>query len=427
MSGQIASRENQSEFSDRLEALQDSQDEKYRKIIYGDPEEKRYDTIDDSIASLGVPNYYKQNIQSKYDNSYQYYLKTIKDIESKIYDGNLDEAEKIRANNLLEEPEVCNKGYCFVTFAATDEAKRVMINLPSAPTLLQDVKVELKKESGHIDYDKDYFYEIYEELRNKLGEEDLNLVERVDQISSKREFESNIAEFRDDAFDNKYKESLLREPVKKQHLEPEKSTQDILNNLRMEEKHVQEKVKEEMESYLEKEVRKQISSKDRFELNLESDDEDSYQVGRSFSAKITRRDFEQFMSKVEKKAHKEEQSLLNAPQGYAEAVKDLVELHQGSDGPRSEILDKFSKFIDKEHVYSQAKKKMELAQELDQEVERITGAKMIEAARKKRLAKKRAEREAAAETEDTYFDPFKKFNRVEKIDVVSHEEEANKE
>ena len=376
--------------------------------------------------ALKTPNYYKKDIQSRNDSSISTYLKSIGEIKGQLTDKQFSLLERIKINNILDEPEITNKGYFFVTFATTDEAKRVMIDLPHTSALFHKAKVELKKDTSHIDHDKDYFYQVYEQLRERLGEQDLKLVERLEQLDEKAEFDQKIAEFREKTFDGKYKESLLKEPVKRQHIQPDADPQQTLKNLIDEERQVEQKVRSEVEEYLHKETVKQFSSKDRFELNLEEEDE-SYEVGRSFSTKVTKQDFEKFMNAVQNKVQKQQRNLLNEPHGYAEAVKELAEVHNDIGASNPEILNRFRSFIDEESKYSLAKKRIEAAQDLDVELEKIYSNKAIEAARKRRMARKRAEREAAAKTEDTYFDPFKKYPKVEKVNIVANEEERNLE
>jgi hypothetical protein len=67
----------------------------------------------------------------------------------------------------LDRPNLNNLGYCFVTFSTTDEAKKAMVNASDlASSIFENTpKISLKKDRGHIDFDKDYFYETYERIR----------------------------------------------------------------------------------------------------------------------------------------------------------------------------------------------------------------------------------------------------------------------
>lgn len=138
--------------------------------------------------------------------------------------------QKIITNNLIEKPSTVNRGYCFVVYPSTDQAKRAIIESEGRDEGL-DIRAYLKNHTDHIDHDEDYFLEQYLRYRNKVadGIELKNLILRkdVNAGASRNNALTNEQIFGDNAHDI-FKKHEVRKKYPEALKMPEEVKQDML-------------------------------------------------------------------------------------------------------------------------------------------------------------------------------------------------------
>jgi hypothetical protein len=294
------------------------------------------------------------------------------------------------------------------------------MKLANVPIFSKDPQISLKKDRSHIDFDIDYFYETYVKLREKRIDADEKLIQTYESAKQKQELQNHLDKFREQTFGDKYMEAFRESPPKRQSIKadmnPEEQLKDIINSGKL----TEEKIRKDLEEILVDQTKSQFSAKPFPELNLQSDDEGDYAPGRNFSKKVQKEDLQKLMSKIQQKLETDNKL---APQGYSDAIKELIATNYGVGKKTTPILAKFEQYLNTEHKYGKIKTQQKEFGKIQDILDKAESQRKAVAGRKRRAEDRRAANEAAeGETkEDTYFDPFKQ-DRNQKQDKAELEE-----
>lgn len=427
--GKLAKRE-YDELMGEIEETQSKEEIYYAKKFYSDPYEAVFEANDLSQFNTGYTNIANKELinNNKEEPSLQYYLKNVEDIKSKVSkDSGLSHYQKIEVNNLVERPYTSNRGYMFVTFSHTDEAKKAMINIPLSP-VFANTDVTLKKNDSHLDWDGEYFAEVYEKVRDGNYKAVNKVMDKQHELRDKQDLQSVIDEYKEKTFGDSYEKEILNNPVKKRNIEVKRSPEEWIQYFQEEQAESETKIKEELESLYEARGVRQFSKKDAFEKKAVSDDEDAdYQVGRSFSKTASDKDVANFERVLKnKKVQKEARLRADGEEIQKDAIEELFRKAMTDEDVNSEsgLLDRFRQQLEK---VDPAEKMAQNIEHHDDMMEYMANKEIREEANvffRQEQAKKlqeaaekgRARRDKGdEEEEDMYYNPFQPVNDKKKV------------
>jgi hypothetical protein len=404
---EAVSKETQAQFEDRLQRSTIEKRKVYQDRVFGNPLEKEYKVVDDhSLLLRDIPNIYSSLTARQKTGSLQYFIKEIQDIKSKVSKAtNLSLQQKIFINNNLEKPEVQNKGYLFVTFATTDQAKYAMLEIPVSFDFNYDVKISLKKENSHLDHDNEFFEEHYLRLKNQYHEKDKNIDSTIIETDKSAKVQERFESLKTKLYGDNEEEFFKDATIKRSIIDPAKTPHQALHQVSKNNEEAMWKFQQEMEKFIEDETEKNFSKKSAFESSLPSDDEAGVDVGRSFSTKLTHKDINRFLDQISKRDEAELREVLTT-KNYDDAIAELVAKSKGvASGPDSEILSKFKIFVDETHPERLNRELEKETAEFRSDAKRYQQIRDGRELRKKRAIERRQKQQEAAE-ENTYFNPF---------------------
>ena len=415
------------------EAMEAQEAEIYSKKIFGDPSLKVLEAMDATKFQTNTLNpFTKDLIRQKDDPSLQYYLRNIEEIKARGSESAaLTLNDRIASTNNIENPVSRNLGYCFVTFSNADEARRAMINISNSLNFGPKVAVALKKDKGHMDWDKEYFTEAYDAFRTQTLATERQIYEKEEVVRSSEELPRAINKFRKEGFGGEFEQKIFDYPVKKDNIEERRTPEEWIKHFEQQEQAAKNYFSEKIDQVFETHVSSQFSHSDIAGLNLDAREEDTdYQLGRSYSSKVEAKDWNRF-----------EQALANNQAKRAEQLKDVTRDRKKVGFEHlllKEALLKENAYVEDSQVLSSLRQEargnnpsyledQQLARIHEME-RRIEAGKRRRASQEARRRANQARIEAAAqkgkeESEDMYFDPFnKKPKNVEQKPEVSYEE-----
>ena len=100
----------------------------------------------------------KSSLQSDTLTGYEFHVSKINKLKQMVDSGELAQSEYDTMIQVAREQEIRNKGYCFITFSHSDEARLLVLQNRNCYVDGRKIQVDLKLNLDHAEMDVDFFY-----------------------------------------------------------------------------------------------------------------------------------------------------------------------------------------------------------------------------------------------------------------------------
>eukprot|EP00331_Platyophrya_macrostoma_P030202 CAMPEP_0176441846 /NCGR_PEP_ID=MMETSP0127-20121128/21456_1 /TAXON_ID=938130 /ORGANISM="Platyophrya macrostoma, Strain WH" /LENGTH=1140 /DNA_ID=CAMNT_0017826733 /DNA_START=36 /DNA_END=3458 /DNA_ORIENTATION=- len=227
------------------------------------------------------------------------------------------EREILRFQQSLFGVEQRNRGYCFVTFASEDDAKRALVNFTYRPLLNQNLAGTLKLDTNHVDWDAQKFNELMDthDIKERVKKEKLK--SEAKKLKSLKESAAIKEEFHKNVLDNKVEDAYLDTQVPKTDLnELELAPSEMRAKYTRKQQQLQRSYRDNQLYQVLKDELTTDSEQAKVNFDEEEAAESKLEVGRNQSTKITQNDYLRLLQKLSDRASISKTELSDITKSY---------------------------------------------------------------------------------------------------------------
>lgn len=221
--------------------------------------------------------------------------------EQKLNRISLTEKQILEFKQKLFSFQEQNRGYCFVTFASEDDAKKAIIQCSKSSYAKGPLSTDLKLNTNHVDWDSETFHDYMKTHDYQLESVREKIVSEHHGLANKEEFLRKKEEHYETSFGDQLEQTFYEAQVPKSNLSEAQLTPQ---QIREKYSHLdQQLAKNSTTSLRDNEIYQAV--KDEFfveaespKIKLEGLGSDRHQVGRVKRSEVTERDYIELMGQL---------------------------------------------------------------------------------------------------------------------------------